>query len=201
MIVFVNKKIDVEAKAKQSPVSDNQGKKTTLTFPVILCVAMPPVFARLILGQCMAHGLSRGPLFKPLTVIPGCQIRKTFSSSSPSQDNSSKEASLLLSETCVKRLKEIAPDGNQFLRVLVEGGGCSGFQYKFNLETGQLEADDKVFEREGARVVIDESSLDFLKGSTIDYHTELIRSAFRIVDNPVADQGCSCGASFSVKLD
>ena len=76
-------------------------------------------------------------------------------------------------------------------------------QYKFELGEDPLvpAEDDRVFEREGARVVVDQTSLDFVKGSTIDYHRELIRAAFRIVDNPKAEEGCSCGASFSVKLE
>ena len=57
----------------------------------------------------------------------------------------------------------------------------------------------RVFEREGVRVVTDELSLDFLEGATVDYHQELIRSSFRIVGNPNAELGCSCGKSFALK--
>ena len=58
-----------------------------------------------------------------------------------------------------------------------------------------------MFERDGAKVVVDEMSLDILKGSSIDYSEEIIRSSFRVVDNPEAEMGCSCGVSFSINID
>ncbi|KAH9514537.1 Iron-sulfur cluster assembly 2, mitochondrial [Bulinus truncatus] len=105
---------------------------------------------------------------------------------------------LHLSDSCVKRLKEIS-DGVNSLRIQVEGGGCSGFQYKFKWESTVGE-EDVVFEKDGVKVVIDKISLDFVKGSTLDFSQELIRSSFRIINNPKAEQGCSCGSSFSFKL-
>ena len=83
-----------------------------------------------------------------------------------------------------------------FLRVAVEGGGCSGFSYKFDFAESANE-DDLVITRDGATVVIDEMSLEFLSGSEIDYANELIGSAFKIV-NPNATANCGCGTSFSI---
>ena len=83
-----------------------------------------------------------------------------------------------------------------FLRVAVEGGGCSGFSYKFDFDTAAKD-DDLLIERDGARVLIDEMSLEFLTGSEIDYANELIGSAFKI-NNPNATANCGCGTSFSI---
>lgn len=85
---------------------------------------------------------------------------------------------------------------DQYLRVAVEGGGCSGFQYKFDFADAPNE-DDIVLERDGAKIVIDEMSVEFLTGSEIDYARELIGSAFKI-HNPNATAGCGCGTSFSI---
>lgn len=103
-----------------------------------------------------------------------------------------------ITQACVERLKEIATN-EQFLRVTVDGGGCSGFQYRFDLDSN-IQDDDECFEKDGAKIIVDRISLPFLKGSTVDYHEELIRSAFRITDNPQAGSRCSCGSSFTVKM-
>jgi len=103
-----------------------------------------------------------------------------------------------LTASAAKRITAILAkqDGAAFLRVSVEGGGCSGFSYKYDFAPS-ANADDLIIERDGARVVIDEMSLEFLKGSQIDFTNELIGAAFKI-NNPNATSGCGCGTSFSV---
>jgi iron-sulfur cluster assembly 2 len=121
-------------------------------------------------------------------------VEAATASSSPSE--------LKLSDSCVRRLQVVLKDRSDKLRVLVEGGGCSGFQYKFAIEKKNTSADpeqDRIFEREGVQVIVDKDSLELLKGGTVDYQEELIKASFRILNNPNAEQGCSCGTSFAVK--
>ncbi|XP_044292695.1 iron-sulfur cluster assembly 2 homolog, mitochondrial isoform X2 [Varanus komodoensis] len=129
--------------------------------------------------------------------VPRIRVQWVASSSGETQKDPN-EGLIFLSENCVKRLVEIT-EGSEFLRLQVEGGGCSGFQYKFSLDT-VVNSDDRVFEQGGARVVVDLDSLNFVKGAMVDFNQELIRSSFQVVNNPQAEQGCSCGSSFSVKL-
>lgn len=82
------------------------------------------------------------------------------------------------------------------LRLAVTGGGCSGFQYNFALDDAQAD-DDLVVEEGGVKVLIDSTSLEFLKGAEIDYVDDLIGAAFK-VNNPNAASSCGCGTSFSV---
>ena len=91
-----------------------------------------------------------------------------------------------------------ARDGtpDSVFRVLVSGGGCSGFQYNFSLEDA-VQPDDKIFERHGVKVVVDETSLDLVKGSEITYVEELVGSYFKMT-NPNAKSSCGCGTSFSI---
>ncbi len=103
-----------------------------------------------------------------------------------------------LTERAAKRIKEIMggePCGSM-LRVSVNGGGCSGFQYAFDVERTR-QADDIVIEKNGATVLVDQVSLPFLQGSTIDFVDDLIGQSFKI-DNPQATASCGCGTSFSV---
>lgn len=82
------------------------------------------------------------------------------------------------------------------LRLAVEGGGCSGFQYRFGLADG-VEADDTITETDGVTLVVDAMSLDLVRGAQVDFVESLGGAAFR-VDNPNAASGCGCGSSFSV---
>ena len=82
------------------------------------------------------------------------------------------------------------------LRVYITGGGCSGFQYKFDVERTQAD-DDLVIERDSAVVLIDPASVPFLAGSEVDFVDDLIGASFRVV-NPNATASCGCGTSFSI---
>ncbi|SPJ23719.1 HesB/IscA family protein [Palleronia abyssalis] len=94
------------------------------------------------------------------------------------------------------RLSEInAAAQGQALRVAVEGGGCSGFQYEIKLDAP--EEDDLILEKDGERVLVDQISLPFLAGAVIDFTEELIGARFTI-DNPNATSSCGCGTSFAM---
>ena len=82
------------------------------------------------------------------------------------------------------------------LRVAVNGGGCSGFQYAFDFDA-QVNEDDTIIERDGAVVLVDSMSMEFLQGAELDFAEDLMASAFRI-NNPNAASSCGCGTSFSV---
>ena len=103
-----------------------------------------------------------------------------------------------LSDSAVKRIGEILktePDG-AMLRVSVEGGGCSGFQYKFDIERAKAD-DDLVISRDGVTVLVDPISVNYMKGAEIDFVDDLIGASFK-VKNPNATAGCGCGTSFSL---
>ena len=106
--------------------------------------------------------------------------------------------SVTLSDRAARRIGQILqkePDG-AMLRVSVEGGGCSGFQYKFDIERAKAD-DDLVLARDGAVVLIDPVSVNYMAGSQIDFVDDLIGASFRVV-NPNATASCGCGTSFSI---
>ena len=110
-------------------------------------------------------------------------MEKTFDISSPA---AARIAYLLTTE----------PEGSM-LRVEVQGGGCSGFQYHFLFDAKPLNDDDILFEKDGAKVVVDETSLEYVGGSMIDYEESLAGAAFSI-KNPQATASCGCGNSFAL---
>ena len=104
-----------------------------------------------------------------------------------------------VTSSAAKRIAWIVESENQpgaMMRIAVSGGGCSGFQYGFSLDDTSGD-DDRVFERDGAKVVIDETSLELLAGSEIDFVEDLVGASFQI-RNPNAKSACGCGNSFAV---
>jgi len=108
------------------------------------------------------------------------------------------DANISLSERAANRIREIMAGeaGQKALRISVEGGGCSGFRYDFEIAS-EPNAGDLVIEKSGARVVIDPVSVPVMAGSEIDYVDDLIGASFKIV-NPNATASCGCGTSFSI---
>jgi iron-sulfur cluster assembly accessory protein len=105
---------------------------------------------------------------------------------------------LSLSERAARRINDIMagePTGSM-LRISVNGGGCSGFSYAFEVDRARQE-DDILIERDGAKVVVDQISLQYMEGSTIDFVDDLIGQSFKI-ENPHATASCGCGTSFSM---
>ena len=108
------------------------------------------------------------------------------------------ESPVTVSDRAARRIAQIAAGepATPMLRVSVEGGGCSGFQYKFDLVADRA-ADDLLIEKDNARVLVDPVSLGLLNGSEIDYVEDLMGATFR-VNNPNATASCGCGTSFAI---
>jgi iron-sulfur cluster assembly accessory protein len=103
-----------------------------------------------------------------------------------------------LTENAARRIAEIltSEPAGAFLRIGVDGGGCSGFTYTYKISTEQSSG-DLVIERDGATVAIDPVSLDLLRGSRIDFIDDVMGRMFKI-DNPAATASCGCGSSFAI---
>lgn len=113
-------------------------------------------------------------------------------------DTASDLTPISITETAAKRIRKVLdtePPGSM-LRVSVNGGGCSGFQYAFSFDT-QRNDDDIVLERDGATVLIDSVSVPYMAGSVLDFVDDLIGQSFQI-KNPKATASCGCGTSFSI---
>jgi iron-sulfur cluster insertion protein len=105
---------------------------------------------------------------------------------------------LILTTNAARRVAAIADKQGKpaMLRLSVEGGGCSGFQYKFDLADA-AESEDSVSETDGVKLLVDPISLDLIAGSTVDFVESLGGAAFK-VENPQAAAGCGCGSSFGI---
>lgn len=111
-------------------------------------------------------------------------------------------ANMSMTASAAKRLGQLREkEGNPklMLRVTVLGGGCSGFQYELDLDD-KLNADDLTYELDGAVLVTDSTSMQFLGGASVDYVQDMIKSSFKI-RNPNEAAGCGCGKSFSPKMN
>ncbi|KAF9200383.1 [4Fe-4S] proteins maturation [Haplosporangium sp. Z 27] len=165
-----------------------------------------------------SHKILSQTTHKPLFSYPVTQLRlnsnaataslaDTYSTPSlkilnPQYDESGKELTVEITDKAVKQLKHIAArDQNplQALRITVDSGGCHGYQYLMDL-TDTVNEDDVVFEKDGARVVIDTITLPMISGSRIDFIEELIGSAFKVLANPHAAHSCGCDTSFEIKI-
>src|SRR4051812_14765407 len=108
------------------------------------------------------------------------------------------EPSITLTQSAARRVAWIAARQKKpaVLRLAVDGGGCAGFTYKFELAPG-AESDDAIAETDGVQLVVDPMSLELVKGSAVDFVEDLGGAAFKVT-NPNAQSGCGCGSSFSV---
>lgn len=106
-----------------------------------------------------------------------------------------------VTDNAAKRIADIIAMQNlsdqHFFRLTVEGGGCSGFQYKMEMDD-QIADDDIVFEKNGTKTVIDDISIEYLENSTLDYQSSLGGSMMKVI-NPNASSSCGCGISFDIK--
>lgn len=181
--------------------------------PLYLDFLAPNALRKSHVGQAMSR------TFTPKTAVQRIPRRSLATTADPSaprpaqavlnprNDEAGRPMQIAISPRASKRLQAISTGDNNpnlALRVTIESGGCHGFQYLMDLtDLGEKPAteEDTVFEGEkGEKVVIDESSLELLNGSTVDYTMELIGSQFKITGIPGATSSCGCGTSFDIKL-
>jgi len=106
---------------------------------------------------------------------------------------------ILITSSAAKQIMHLISneqESNKYFRIRVDGGGCAGFQYNFEF-TNKKENDDLIIKENNINIIVDNTSLNLIKGSTIDYVDELIGASFKI-NNPQASSSCGCGTSFSI---
>ncbi|KAI9144705.1 hypothetical protein BKA69DRAFT_1122146 [Paraphysoderma sedebokerense] len=157
------------------------------------------------LNSCLVPTRSRNRKFNSSTIgsAAGQSETKILKGALPN-DDAGNPMSFEISESAAKQLLSIYKRDNnndQAIRIIVESGGCHGFQYKLDVvPLSDLTDEDILFEKGGAKVLIDSISLGFITGSKLDYTKELIGSAFVVTDNPKAGSSCGCGTSFEIKI-
>ena len=133
---------------------------------------------------------------------------------SPARSLSTALPDIIVTSKCAQQINHVTDsDPNKRLRVGIDPGGCEGFEYFYTIEDatetnndvsiddnwGDDSVEDILFERDGAVVVVDGFSLDYLRGSTVDFVESMMSSSFQIVNNPNASSACGCGSSFAAK--
>lgn len=131
-------------------------------------------------------------------MAPGPSTNRRSVAARPGAPYLADVSEISLTENAAKRVAWIAERQSKpaILRLAVDGGGCAGFTYKFEL-TDTAEADDAIAETDGVKLVVDAVSLDLVRGSAVDFVEELGGASFKVL-NPNAQSGCGCGSSFSV---
>lgn len=153
-------------------------------------------------GQALfGEGLAAGARWESLSWAPDSCRRWLSGSTEEAGAAAGGARGVGLSETAVRRLREvnakrIEGDPEIFLRVTVDSGGCGGFQYAFSLDTVVAEG-EICFEYDGAKVVVDQVTLEYMEGSVVDFEDTLMRAGFAVASNPKASSKCGCGTSFT----
>jgi iron-sulfur cluster assembly accessory protein len=159
--------------------------------PLPLIPRANPIHIRFIQQQASSRSPTLGPLANDATKL-----------TNPYKTEKGETLRVRVSDNAAFKLNSIKESDNNpdlVLRVRVESGGCHGFQYIFSLKNSDTieQRNDSIFERDGAKIIVDFTSLEILRDSTIDYTTELIGSQFKVVDSPYETSSCGCGSSFS----
>jgi iron-sulfur cluster insertion protein len=149
----------------------------------------------------------KGLIYRPVSLAA---FRRTFHAAARAQAQAQAPAEdLVITAAASRRFGDVrAAHAKRFgdesagrlaLRVRVDSGGCSGFKYTIELDPSGPTPDDAVFQKDGATVLVDRSSMPMIAGATLNWTESMARQAFAIINNPNSDSGCSCGASFSPK--